>query len=67
MAPKTFGSIRELPSGNFQARYRPNSGPALVVTLATRADAEGFLEKLRQLVEDGQVIDASDLAALAER
>lgn len=66
MAPKNFGSIRELPSGNFQARYRPNDGDPMVMTFGTRAEAQEFLDVLRGLAETERVT-AEKLDALARR
>lgn len=49
MSPNRFGSVRRLPSGRFQARYRPVDGDPITAptTFATAAEAEAFLEALR--------------------
>lgn len=49
MAPNRFGNVRELPSGRFQARYRPRNGPHITAphTFDTREEAEEWLQALR--------------------
>lgn len=47
MAPRTFGSIRVLPSGRFQARYRPKASGARAQTFDTEAEAVDFLNTLQ--------------------
>ena len=54
-AKRGFGSIRRLPSGNYQARY---VGPDLerhtaLTTFSTRADAEGWLAVERRAISAG--------------
>ena len=50
-----WGSIRKLPSGRFQARWRGKDGRqnSAPVTFPTRSDAQRFLSKTRTAIEDG--------------
>ena len=56
MSPKrqSWGSVRKLPSGRFQARYRVDgvlhTGPT---TFRTKRDAEAFLAEVRTSLERG--------------
>ncbi len=51
----SWGAIRKLPSGRFQARWRGQSGKVQTapVTFATRTEAQRFLSKTRTEIEDG--------------
>jgi integrase len=55
MARSSFGNVRKLPSGRFQARYtHPTAGPVLgPVTYDTRGDAQAFLAAVRTDIARG--------------
>ncbi|GGY53788.1 site-specific integrase [Streptomyces omiyaensis] len=62
---RSFGRVRKLPSGRFQARY---PGPDGVLrpadrTFATSTDADVWLAKKRVEIEDGRWIDPAEGAA----
>ncbi len=62
---RSFGRVRKLPSGRFQARY---PGPDGVLrpadrTFATSTDADMWLAKKRVEIEDGRWIDPAEGAA----
>ncbi|MFC9957294.1 tyrosine-type recombinase/integrase [Streptomyces nigra] len=59
---RTFGRVRKLPSGRFQARY---PGPDGVLrpadrTFATSTDADRWLSKKRIEIEDGRWLDPAE-------
>ena len=59
LSRRPFGSVRDLPSGRFQARYpgpdgRQHHGPS---TYATKADARVFLAEQEVRIRSGQWID----------
>jgi integrase len=56
---RTFGSIRRLPSGRWQARYRDPDGDMRTAgeTFETKADADRWLATLRHEVGTGEWID----------
>ena len=51
----SWGAIRKLPSGRFQARWRTTDGRVTTapVTFQTRTEAQRFLSKTRTEIEDG--------------
>lgn len=53
MAPNRFGSIRELPSGRFQARYRPLNGEHVTApeTFETLEEAQAWLDTIKATLE----------------
>lgn len=59
MKRRTFGSIRRLPSGRWQARYRDADGDMRTAgeTFETKADADRWLATLRHEVGTGEWID----------
>jgi integrase len=73
MRRREFGSIRKLPSGRWQARYR-NRGGRLVAapeTFATKGDATAWLARVQTDQSRGQFVDPRagriTLATFAER
>lgn len=50
---RPFGSVRRLPSGRYQARYRPRHGTHVTApqTFATESEAREWLESLRADLE----------------
>lgn len=54
-----FGSVRKLPSGRWQARYRDGSGSqvAAPTTFATKGDANRFLATMEADLVRGQYLD----------
>ena len=63
--PRPFGSVRMLPSGRFQARYRPRSGPHFTApqTFDTEHQAQRWLEELR--ISINKLESRQELEALA--
>ena len=59
MGRRQFGTIRKLPSGRWQARYRDQAGRAHAApdTFATRADAGRWLAKAETELSRGQFVD----------
>ena len=57
MRRRDFGSIRRLPSGRYQARYRDKSGIRHARTFPTRGDASRHLAAARVDLERGTWID----------
>lgn len=52
--PRTrFGSVRQLPSGRFQARYRPLTGASITApsTFNTAPEAQAWLTALQAKLE----------------
>lgn len=64
MTNRSFGSVRELPSGRFQARHRPTGQPAVVHAFDTEAEAEEFLAAVEQLLKRTDMT-AAEIEALA--
>lgn len=59
MRRRTFGSIRQLPSGRWQARHRDREGVlrAAGETFATKADADRWLATLQHELGAGEWVD----------
>jgi integrase len=59
MARRTFGTVRKLPSGRFQARYPDPSGRRVSVpgTFATKTEAIRFLSTVETDLLRGQYVD----------
>ena len=59
MKRRTFGSIRQLPSGRWQARYRDEDGTLRKAgdTFDTKADADRWLATLRHELGTGEWVD----------
>lgn len=53
VAMRPFTSVRRLPSGTFNARYRPRQGAHLTRTFDTEIKARQWLDSLREELEDG--------------
>lgn len=51
MAHRNFGSLRQLPSGRWQARYRPLGSKPAVLSFDTKPQAQEFLDTVKRLVE----------------
>ncbi|MBK8732849.1 MAG: site-specific integrase [Actinomycetales bacterium] len=65
---RSFGHLRKLPSGRWQASYlgpdlRRHNGPS---TYEAKIDGEAWLLEERRLIERGQWVAPADRAALAE-
>ncbi len=56
MKRRTFGSIRQLPSGRWQARYRGTMRTA-EDTFATKAEADQWLATTQHELRSGQWVD----------
>jgi integrase len=56
---RSFGSIRKLPSGRYQATYVGPSGNRQIapMTFATKTDADGFLSTVRYKLDRGMALD----------
>lgn len=54
---RDFGSVRRLPSGRWQARYRDGSGVARSRTFPTRGDASRHLARIRTDIDRGDWFD----------
>jgi integrase len=56
---RSFGSIRKLPSGRYQATYIGASGNRQIapMTFATKTDADGFLSTVRYKLDRGMALD----------
>jgi hypothetical protein len=56
---RQFGTVRKLPSGRWQARYRDNSGEIIAAptTFPTKTDATRFLAVVGADMERGPYID----------
>lgn len=58
---RQFGSVRRLPSGRWQARYRDGAGDVHSDTFATKGDAARHLARVQADVDRGEWRDrASD-------
>jgi integrase len=57
VARRRFGSIRKLPSGRYQARYRDPAGQSHAATCETKADAGRFLAEACTELARGTWID----------
>lgn len=59
MKRRTFGSIRQLPSGRWQARYRDGEGAMRTAedTFATKAEADHWLATTQHELRSGQWVD----------
>jgi integrase len=59
MPRRTFGTVRQLPSGRWQARYRHGSGQqkAAPTTFATKADANRWLSRAQADMDRGDWFD----------
>lgn len=59
MKRRTFGSIRQLPSGRWQARYRDGEGAmrSAEATFATKAEADQWLATTQHELRSGQSVD----------
>lgn len=55
---RSFGTLRQLPSGKYQARYRDPSGSSAIhnapITFDAKIDAEGWLAAERRLIQLGE-------------
>lgn len=51
MVNRDFGSIRPLPSGRWQVRYRPRDGAHIVRTVGSHDAATELLRTIKYLVE----------------
>src|SRR3954452_15994226 len=60
MRRRAWGTVRRLPSGRYQARYRDESGKQGTAprTFATKADAERWLAKAQTEMDSGRWIDS---------
>lgn len=71
MVMSRFGSVRELPSGMFQARYRPSSGDPVTAptTFPSAEQARAWLDGLKAGLDDAlppeEVLALADEFALA--
>lgn len=59
MARRDFGSIRRLPSGRWQARFRDPAGHSHTKTFAGRGDASRYLANARVDIDRGDWFDPS--------
>lgn len=59
MPRRTFGSVRQLSSGRWQARYRDGTGPQKTapITFATKADANRWLSRAQADLDRGEWFD----------
>ncbi len=59
MARRDFGTVRRLPSGRWQARYRVPSGDRFTAerTFATRAEATSYLAGVQADLDRGAYVD----------
>lgn len=59
MGRRQYGTLRKLPSGRWQARYRDANGRLVTApqTFATKADAGRYLDRVRTEMEKGTWID----------
>ena len=59
MPRRTFGTVRQLPSGRWQARYRDGAGPQKTapITFATKADANRWLAGAQADLDRGEWFD----------
>lgn len=57
MARREFGSVRRLPSGRWQARYRDSRGTGHTSTHRARGDASRFLASVQTSLSRGDWID----------
>ncbi len=73
MGRRAWGTVRRLPSGRYQARYRDGSGKQVSApqTFATKADGNRWLAKVQTEMDAGRWIDPKagkeTLKAYAER
>jgi integrase len=57
MGRRDFGSVRRLPSGRWQARYRDGSGVSRSKSFPTRGDASRYLARTRTDLDRGDWFD----------
>lgn len=65
---RTFGSVRKLPSGRWQVRYRDRSGEhhTAPVTFRTKAEAHSYLSSIETDLARGQWLDQRRATVLFE-
>lgn len=62
MKPSNLGGVRELPSGRFQARYRPRNAKHISHTFSSPEEAWEWLAAIEEAVTNERKLEAEDKA-----